>query len=50
MFRLTCIMLALFLCGIASGQKAVSKEIQTLTSAGVEFQKADLFKLICFLK
>jgi len=43
MLRCTCIMLVLLLSGVASSQKAVSKEIQNTKFAGIEFQKADLF-------
>jgi len=38
--------LALFFCGIASGQKAVSKEIQNLKNAGVEFSSVEVLKYL----
>ena len=44
MLRFTCIVLALVLCGIASGQKAVSSEIQNLKIAGIDFHKIDFLK------
>lgn len=37
-------MLALFLCGIAFGQKAVSKEMQNLLASGTQFHQTDLLK------
>jgi len=44
MYKITCIVLALFFCGISSGQKAVSNEIQNLKSAGYTFNKVDFLK------
>lgn len=44
MFRYFSITFFLFLCGIASGQKAVSSEIHNLKSAGYEFTAVDLLK------
>ena len=44
MLRFTSITLFLFFCGIAFGQKAVSKEIQNIVASGIHFQKTSLLK------
>jgi len=44
MLRFTCIISILFLCGIVSGQKVVSTEIQNMKTAGYNLQHVDLLK------
>ena len=43
MLRMIIIMIGLFICGIASGQHAVSKEMRNLQSAGREFRPVEIF-------